>query len=899
MAIGLAALIFSQTSISLAGFSSERLGILHVPIGGETATKAELKSHELSGTPYPAIEVPMTTEQLFKLLLHPKFALLTGEQINSKIVEIRKAVLCAVDTLSKSDPETAEGLQRLYRNGMISVGITLNENVNSAIRDDGKKEFNLEPINLYNPPCSSDETNRFLDGFAGQFELLNDLANLGFHARQDALGPRDGNAVEVELDVQCRQVAAAEGELVRIAEMERIINQLVNDGSVPDDVKGMYREMAKSLVILAATDPVSFLSALGEWQTTLTGMKFKANYRKKYWEKKKRVSELRIANHPAGNVLRAQLRQQGLFEDFGRDITSGLINRWYANEVTGVDESGANPFVIPSNRLTQYVPGLTVPETFAVEDLDTICAGYVWEEENKAFVGGIRYGAEGALDEGRVVAYDLDPISKRIIPESARLSFGTTEMGGGYVMGLHGDEGTFYATQPGTGIICRFVDTNDDKEPDFAEFAGQFVTGPLDIKPDLGAVYFPKGDTAVALDQRADAPFHLDDRIAITRSDHGLAFEPQPDERIGGDLCQSSGFDGQVSVGAQYLALAGSPSGNFKLYDRGTMIAQGCFSPNGFASPHLANPLSPDSELWINDEKTGSDSVRVKPQFSLGDLPKADIVEDNDYSLSLGIRYELDPKYSFKLQYGDSLEQIDSQSVSPGYTNRAGWGYMEVAGNDARTRFFRGLGEPLSGINPLPDTFQITPGLLNYFDVSKNDNAPPAARYELVETPEVFGIPFTSTGFKFFPDGSFFLGFPTFAGSVTFKYRLCVGDYVSPDIVVFVEAFGGPGIIDEPIPVGEDEEGNPLVQALFLEIGGLNYPLCQFRMGPPELITLTSGCFSIHWHGGPAYPFEDPFATPIIDLLPTYCGFGTLNEIPIKAIVLPKADWDFFKSIHP
>ena len=780
----LATAFFISHGPAWAGFSSERLGITHVPIGGEGATKAGLIAHEEAGTAYPALEEPLTVVQIAQLSEHKDFEGRTSEEIQEKIVSIRRAILCAIEMLSKSDPETAEGLQRLYRNGMIGVGIAPEDyRVNSAIRDDGKKEFNLEPINLYNPPCSPSGTNYYVDGLPGQFELINDLANLGLYARQEAKGPRDGSPLEVQLDTQCRQVAAAEAEVARITKMQSLISFVAVAGSVPLGVDAMELEVAYIMLRLRVESPPLFFSILEIWQDTLLGMKLKAENRKSYWEREKRATELQISDQLVGDIVREQLRQRSLFVDYGIDHSSGLRNRWYFSEVSEIDESGANPFVSSSNFIIQYGPWSTSSERFAVIGLDTICAGYVWEEEMKAFIGGIKLGTGGAADEGRVFTFDLDN-RYRIRPETARLSFGTTEMGTGYTMGFNSFDECFYAFQPGNGFLCKLEDTNNDKEPDSPRFAGQFITGSFSLRGDLRYSYFSKADTAVAFEYGFDVPLRYDSRVAVSWGDPGMNFMPQPDEKLMDSLCERPGFDGRVDVGSQYLPLKGTPYSNFNLYDRGTMIAQGCFSPYGFAYPHLTNPLSEDSELRIEDEKTGSESVRIRPSISYGIRPMAEIVEDNDYDLSLGVRYELDPKFRIRLEYGDTVEGIDDSTTPLGFVPRAGFGYLNLEGSESRTRFVRAVGGPQSGIVPQPDNFEMTPGLVGYFDVSKNDNVPPAARFELTEAPLVFGLPLTETGFKFFPDGTFYISFSNFCRQPDFIQvsHVCVVDYVSPEV---------------------------------------------------------------------------------------------------------------------
>ena len=92
---------------------------------------------------------------------------------------------------------------------------------------------------------------------------------------------------------------------------------------------------------------------------------------------------------------------------------------------------------------------------------------------------------------------------------------------------------------------------------------------------------------------------------------------------------------------------------------------------------------------------------------------------------------------------------------------------------------------------------------------------------------------------------------------------------------------------------GQDLLDRFTADALVLEIGGLHYPLFQFRDVAPD------ACGERHWHGDEVWPIpvtED--TVPITDPSPFECGFGKVSEVPEKTIVITRDDLEaFFRAV--
>jgi hypothetical protein len=894
--------LLATASLAPAGFSSPKLGITNVPIGGERADKLIMEIADDQGVPYPPIEVPVPAADIAKLQAHPSFSGLTDAEVQAKVENIRRAVLCSIDLLKLDDPETAEGLKTLFRAGVICIGLAPDGyNVGAAIWNDGEAEFHLEPVNLYNIPCE-----RLPLWSPDLFELMNSLAHEGLHGRQDVLGWRDAVPLEVAKDRQCKEIEAAQGELDRANAMCAVIDSIAATGQLPDSARGMSRRIGAELLQEFQGDVSGLEEAITAWQQKLEGMKLTVEEVKRFRDDYKRAAELALMNTPEAADILVGLRQHRLFQYYAGENEFAPITRWYINEAPRlVEEEGEAPRLEQNNRMRQLVPPAVEPETFAVPFLDTITTGYVAEEENLALIGGIQFGENGAGDRGVVVGYDLDPTTKRILPETARECFGTTEMAGGYIMNYNAFDGHYYALQLDDNEICRLNDTDDDGFPDEGVLAGYVLSNGIStdnfkLSINYGHIYFTDENTLVATHDYADTVPHFNDPIGLSwRMPGGGDFMGQPITEFSRDLSIRPGFDGCVSIGASEVAIVGSPWGQYRLYDDEMMIAEGCFSAHGRAIPQFDSPLGENSDLWIEDAINACVSVRTAAKPTLSDIPKIEFGgADFDLSVGLKLGYEVNPDFGLKLDYGSSLDGFENEAEVP-RPSRFGRSYFSPADFDPSTvnrQFFRVRRVPPPSMI-LPETLEFTPGLPDYGSVAKNDELPTTARYVVVDPPVFDGFKMvTKDAFKLHDDGTVDMAFASFESQLMFTYRVHYGDTVSEDITATVLPDMNTDLLCDP-PIKGYFGDIVLLEALVLEIGGLNYPLYQFSLRPVD-----PGCNAEHWHS-PSYPTVFPIAEEepvgISDPAIPNCGYGKLSELPVKKFVISKEKWEEFLVDHP
>lgn len=888
-----------------AGFSSRRLGITSVPVGGESSDKDILEIADRQGKHYPPINVPVPAADLVTLQGHPTFAGKSNADINTKVVNIRRAVLCAIDLLRRTDPETAQGLHNNFRAGTLCIGLApSNYHVGAAIHNDGKKAFNLEPINLYKIPCT-----KLTEGSPELFDLLNTLAHEGLHGRQDVLGWREAPPLEVAKDRQCKEIEASQGELERAEAMCRVIEQIESNGTLPSDSRGLYARMGATILQEAAVNPGGLAEAISKWKRLLGAIKARAGEVKIFRESFKEAAELALNGSPDAQAVLEGLRRHRLFQYYGNTNEFRPITRWYQSRAPRIVTSpGGTPEVEGNNEMRQLYQPRIVPETFNVTPLDTICTGYISDDQNLALIGGISFGSgPGGVDEAVVVGYDIDPATGRIMVETERDLVRSTEMAGGYQMNYNPFDGKYYAIQFGNNAICCLDDTTGNGEPDTAVPCGSLGRFPDDFDP--GRFGFSDAHTIFADGFESGTTSSWSDPVLSgSRPSGGGIFTPNPREEVRDSLECRPGFAGGIFVNSHTIPVAGSPGGFFELFINDVLTAQGCFSPKGYACPILESPPGPGDTLRLVDPDSGAQSVPVSPSPSLDTrFPiDIDVYSEPDGGIEFGGRIQIRhaPDQLIEIHHGPGIDSINDNIIPGAPSNRFGDSFFYLPPGESPKQFFRGVGGPHPDPIVRPDEIFFIPGQRSTFDLSLNDDVASSALYEVVARPIPQGNPdriLSETDFKLFPDGTIVTSMPTFASELQFSYRIRIGNQVTQTYVATIHAITSEDPFRNPTQFIGDNL-NVYVEALVIHIDGHTYPAYQFVLGPPEPVeSPTQGCPDLHWHkfNGSAYAIDFPDFVGIPDLIQSGCGYGTISQLPLQTAIVPLEVWNQFLIDHP
>lgn len=886
-----------------AGFTVKGLKISHVPLGGERADKDFLEIADAAMLPYGPIEVPLSASEVAKLQTHAPFSALTAQQVQDKIVNIRRAVLCAIDLLKRSDPQTAQGLDTNFRAGMICIGLApAGYNVGAAIMNDGKEAFHLEPINLYVFPC-----NRLPSWDPDLFDLANTLAHEGLHGRQKVLGWRDAVPLVVAKDRQCKEIDASQGELDRATEMLRIINAIATTGKLPDDARGLYARMGADLLVAFSGDSAGLQAAIKRWRQKLNGIKLRANEVLVFRQSYKRAAELAIAGSPEAAGVLDKLRKHRLFQYYAGSNEFAPITRWYINKAPLlVEQSGQPPELVKSNRMRQLVPPLEEAEDIVVSQMDTITTGIFLDDQNFVYIGGIDFAALGGQDEGVVVRYDLDPVTKGILDGTAVECLRSTEMGGGYIMNLNQFDGKMYAVQLDDHEICELRDTNADGCPDLGVSVGYLISEGWDadnpsLSIPLSGFHFTDADTIAATHTLPGTVLHDNDPVAYSWRLPGGLFEGLPNREVIEDLERRPGFDGAVSIGSQSLSLVGSPWGVVEVFDDTTSLGESCLSAHGRGHLSLGQALSEGSQLRVVDTLNLCESVITWPLVAPPDLASIFFPESpqHDRGVPIDIRYRATQDASVK--YSSDLNFDLGITYELDFPNRFGQNFRhfepeELVGGESRGFFnVSTMNRPL--FTPVADSLFAHRGISDYHSLAKNDDAPPTATYHLVSPPTIGGFTaLTDDAYKFYPDGTFDLSYPTFASNIQLTYRVSDGGNVSADLIATILPNMDVEVLKNP-PVKGKFGDITLVRAYVLEIGGRDYPAYQFALAPKD-----NGCDGLHWHSplfATVFPIGNPATAGITDPDGGACGYGKLSVLMLKKITVDKEIWDDFLDDHP
>lgn len=860
-----------------------RQAIQDVPLAVTALDLEDFRAADAQMLPYLPLREPLSPEALAALKNTRRFSALSDAAIEAGVVNVRGNAARSVSLIELEAVELSDSLETNLRANGISMGFAPRGYGASAdVLVDGARQQHVEPINLYHF-----STEREATWDPDLFPMTRDLAIGSYYAGSEVLGFKEADPFDVSLSRHAAGFSASQVELLGVGRMQTVIDSIRADGSWAPSTDEMSAEIGASLTARFAGDPGGLGLVLDQWDGTLGGMRVTAEQRAGHHQAHLRYAELALAADPAVPDLRLGLDRQFLFQATDSVLPGGTVRSWFTSEAAVVVENEGQPPVIDFSNLFHQRTSAGA-ESFAIPQLDTICAGVVVPENGIALIGGIDF-SDGAADpdEAVVVGFDYDDTIGRILSGTARECLRMEAMAGGYTMTYNPFDGIYYALQLDTNALCALEDTGGDACPDVAYPVGLLAARYPELS--LGGLFFPEENVVVGSQFGPGMPSHLEDPIAYSWRLPGGDFMPEPAEDYYRNVKVNPAFDGRLELGATYLPIRGTPLAAYELFDGGVSVASGSFSPKGRAVPTLSWAVMSNSELWIDDLDNGRTSVRGFPETPLGSDIRLGF--DTGFLSKNKLKLDLTASPDFRAEFELSGDLTDFGANRYGFPglSRFGRSYakadLSVLGGVGRG-FARGVtSDP--GVPPgQPDTFHFIPGVWDYGCVAGNDDALPSARYQLVSTS---GIP--ADAFSFYGDGSFGLSYPTFDSSFSFTYRIRQGSSVSEDITATVLP-EGTNLTDPE--VGLVHDGITYLEVYGLQIGVGFYPLYQFSLRPPD------NCTETHWHS-PGRPVVSAIgsAPTASDPAPSSCGYGTLAALPVKTRLIDKTDWTTFRNDHP
>ena len=890
----LTVIAFLLPTLLHAGFDLPNLGIKGVPVGGSRADKDALEIAQQRGVPYEAITTPIPAADLAKLKAHPDFAGMSNTQIHLKVVNMRRAVLCVIELIKRENRKIGDGLERAFRGGLICIGLAsadYKKKVGAAILNDGKKTFNMEPINLYRLPCSTViPPQEWQPEF---FELLNTMAHEGLHAIQEIKAmPGPLFRLDLAKKIQCAEIEASEAELKRTCEMLRILAAVANSAPIPDDASGLQLRIAVELRNSFRSSPTGRANAIASLQKRCRAIKARAELVRDFRKLYKKAAELAIAGNPNAAQIRTQLRKHRLFGVYGRHGEFGDITNFYFNRA-GTITGGQ----LDKNReMRQLVPpDFEQEESFDVLGVDSICDALILGDVNLALIGGVQDGTgPGGADEGVIVAIDLDPVTGQMLPKTQRECLRTPMLGTGFRLALNTFEkgSQCYALKLPGGDVCRLHDGDGDGCPDNLTHVGGFAVGQGE---ELSDFRFLDQNTLVGFPFDEDSVFPEDGHLFFTvRPDPAAPFAPAPHSTMLREVVTRPTLNGIPYVDLTTIPIAGTANSRCEVFytNPEEKVGEGCISPVGRGFIDLDVPIPEDRELFLRDLDTGLESERFIC------VPRSDGIvrlnaEPVDVGRNLGWRLEYEPNRQVEWREGDDFDNAPIVR----WTSANAWGRsyhdtdLDAPGTPPTGVILADIKvDPAPG--GVPDSFTAAPGVPTVFDVSLNDGAPEGTEYVLDGELEI-----NEDRFKWNRDGTFTVSLLTLGGQISFTYLQARNGLVGPPVTVLVQsdisALTNPPILDGPGGVPWVEV--PVLALAPVPLATFNYPLYQFVLGNSPFDV----CVDPHWHAfSPVSPIENEILD-VPDPDEFECGFGLLRDnLPI-GYMMPLSQWNAFKAANP
>ena len=879
--------LLSLSMSAYGGFSIPRQGIVAVPLGGENADKDFLDGADALGIPYPPINVPIPPADLVALKAHSSFAGKTDAAIQTKLVNMRRAVLCAIELINKEDARIGEGMLRMFRAGKLCIGLAPDSyGVGAEILNDGKVEFNMEPVNFYLLPCDR------LKAWSPQlFELANTIGHEGLHGVQEVSPWRNGQTMAQAKNIQCRELEASEGEFARAMEMLRVLDAIENTGQLPADARGMFASMGSALIADFRFNPAGLAARIAEFRGLAQRIKLRSGEVAEFRRLFKRAAALAIAGSPDTATVLAGLRRHRLFQYYGTTREFAPITRYYISNAPQLNETpGQPPKIEGGGGMRQIVQPDATPRDFTCPFVDSICDAAVVENANGDATGIFLGGVNDTTAKGVIVHAGIGA-DGYIIPASATKVFESSALSPGFNLELNPFDHKLYTINLLNGGITRLDDTNSDGVFDVGVPSGGFAGLPADlVSLGLETAFSSRDRLTARLGSAGDLRLADEPVFQTDRSGPAANFLPLPEHPFFRDFTTPPAIESVLHPGSGFLALSGTPGATFSVRTGGpspATLATGMLSPLGrelltvpvsgndplflimteggltLPIPVVPAPLFPTLQI---DGSGGADTINLSahaPAGSVAQLFRTDLRVPQ-------VRTALGPPGFCNLNEQLSLT-VPAASLPPG----SGFFTAEVKSP---------VLPALPGSN---DSFSATPGLSNVFDVSLNDRPlPPGAKFELGSPPDL-----PASLFHFHGDGTFEVIPRNASDQLNFTYRINLYGALSPfyNVVVLrdITSLTNPPVI--PSALG------PLVVAWMLDENvQQDFPLYQFIFA----FNIFDNCGLAHWHAHePVFSLQDPVG--VVDPDSSGCGFGPFPDLEPYSIYLPLDVWNAFRAAHP
>jgi len=876
------------TTSSPAGWSTRRVTEATSSVPISTLSQVDLAMSggqtidSLKNLP-PAVLSPATRTTLRGL---SAFTGLTDPQIDTQFNAINTLTVESIEVLRGPEPALGSALLGMYVNQRIGIGVSGVSGVVNLIaetRHDGSARVADDAINFYWVPKLPPAATRFELYEPDGFQFVNILARQGCQAALEGyLGRQPQNLADDALYHQAlygQAVACGQLEVQRITETIVVMDGISTNLDLPEISSGFAAGIGRRLLWDDSLTDQEKRDAANQLRGYLAGSALPlAGQQLEYTELAVAVAGLVLdGRFPGIESANEPVKMTGPWSH-ALVPTMGEFNR-----VTVFGGGGSldlmdpqNPLVRGDNHFWQIggrADGTTAPEEFTIEDVDYLVGASRWD--NKLLVAG----------------YSLDSFSTKFYGYADTDGDGRVESGTRQLVidtplfetGLHLEwnkgRDELYALDLGTRGLYHL-----------GMFDGSGFPTDLTQRGGLGDQY--PGVTKLS--------FSADGNWAIGHLDYGLALQPHA-FALEARFSATAGEFRPVRKSFRYEEIDQQPaaaetawSGSLGLRVTSTpneVVAAekwtgGAWSelgtaqtdPYGRAIVELSEPFAAGGRYRFSSvDRTAFSPTYVVPPDVAGPWfvdPKL----RRDMWLRAATVFE--PESDIKVEWKAGLDL----PWSPGGTKTTPMlgtvdHKIDITGTTAAVMRAEALEKP-----PVlrPDYFAIPPVAVYALYPGWNDYFRYGALFAASRAQDVSNPYLAVPGMGSLT--SRLLMYANRNGLISYEYKVSQGIYtgllntlvVVPEIVKAIWP-----------PVELNELGEEVVYIKCLILGGYEYPVFQFAMRPPD------NCLFIHWHS-PSFQFvyhlDFDFAG-ISDPDPSFCGYGTIYEVPVETVEVALDDW--------